>query len=193
LEWHSVDGDAFSEAAGEAATQCCYEETPMGREIVIDYYTDVLCVWAWIAQRRLDELDEKFADKIKWRYHYVDIFGDTVGKMTRQWSDRGMFEGFGRHVNDSAANYEHAPVNPDIWARVRPTTSASAHLFLKAVEQCHSSGESRDLALAIRESFFVNAVDISDQNTLLKIAAESGLDPAMITRQIEGGNRLSRR
>ena len=24
--------------------------------IVIDYYTDVLCVWAWIAQRRIDEL-----------------------------------------------------------------------------------------------------------------------------------------
>ena len=27
------------------------------REIAIDYYSDVLCVWAWIAQRRINELD----------------------------------------------------------------------------------------------------------------------------------------
>ena len=29
--------------------------------INIDYYTDVLCVWAWIAQPRLDELNRQWA------------------------------------------------------------------------------------------------------------------------------------
>jgi predicted DsbA family dithiol-disulfide isomerase len=163
----------------------------MEREIVIDYYTDVLCIWAWIAQRRIDELDERFGDRIAWRYHYVDIFGDTAGKMKRQWSERGLFEGFGQHVMEAASNYQDAPVNPDIWTRVRPTTSGNAHLFLKAVEQCYSAEESKALALVIREAFFVNAVDISDQKSLLKIAANSGLDQTEITRRIESGSPIA--
>ena len=30
---------------------------------LIDYYTDVLCVWAWIAQPRLDELQRQWGKK----------------------------------------------------------------------------------------------------------------------------------
>jgi predicted DsbA family dithiol-disulfide isomerase len=26
----------------------------MNQPLVVDYYTDILCVWAWIAQRRID-------------------------------------------------------------------------------------------------------------------------------------------
>ncbi len=163
----------------------------MEREIIIDYYTDVLCVWAWIAQRRIDELDEQFGDTIKWRYHYVDIFGDTAGKMTRQWSDRGSFEGFGQHVMDAASTYEHAPVNSDIWTQVRPTTSANAHLFLKAVEHSHSAETSKALALALREAFFVNAVDVSSHSALLKVAATNGLDEKEIAETLENGTAMA--
>ena len=43
-------------------------------DIVIDYYSDVLCVWAWIAQPRLAELEEQWGDKVVVNHHYVDIF-----------------------------------------------------------------------------------------------------------------------
>ena len=36
----------------------------MSSPLIIDYYTDVLCVWAWIAQRRVDELKEQWGDKV---------------------------------------------------------------------------------------------------------------------------------
>ena len=32
----------------------------MSGSITIDYYTDILCVWAWISQPRLNELNEKW-------------------------------------------------------------------------------------------------------------------------------------
>ena len=32
--------------------------------IHIDYYTDVLCVWAWIAQPRLEELNRQWAGRV---------------------------------------------------------------------------------------------------------------------------------
>lgn len=28
----------------------------MKKPLVIDYYSDILCVWAWRVQRRIDEL-----------------------------------------------------------------------------------------------------------------------------------------
>jgi predicted DsbA family dithiol-disulfide isomerase len=61
----------------------------MTQALVIDYYSDVLCVWAWIAQRRIDELNKKFGDKIQFSYYYVDIFGDVATKMETQWAAKG--------------------------------------------------------------------------------------------------------
>ena len=52
----------------------------MSKPVIIDYYTDVLCVWAWIAQRRIDELSAQFQQDIQLRYLYVDVFGNTQEK-----------------------------------------------------------------------------------------------------------------
>ncbi|MEZ0149255.1 MAG: DsbA family protein [Candidatus Reddybacter sp.] len=52
----------------------------MNKPLVIDYYSDILCVWAWIAQRRIDELKQTFGAALEFRYRYVDIFGDTQTK-----------------------------------------------------------------------------------------------------------------
>ena len=35
---------------------------PMNKLLIIDYYTDFLCLWGWIAQRRIDELN-RWANK----------------------------------------------------------------------------------------------------------------------------------
>ena len=48
---------------------------------VIDYYTDILCVWAWIAQPRLEELQRQWGQQIEVRHRYVDIFGDAHTKI----------------------------------------------------------------------------------------------------------------
>ena len=53
----------------------------MSSPLVVDYYSDILCVWAWIAQRRIDELHEQLGDKIELRYHYMDVFGDAINKV----------------------------------------------------------------------------------------------------------------
>lgn len=45
----------------------------MNKPLVIDYYSDILCVWAWIAQRRIDELKQGFGDALEFRYRYVDL------------------------------------------------------------------------------------------------------------------------
>ena len=55
----------------------------MSSPLIIDYYTDILCVWGWIAQRRNEELLKQFGNKIDISYHYIDVFGDAATKYLR--------------------------------------------------------------------------------------------------------------
>ncbi len=57
--------------------------------------------------------------------------------MNSQWKQQGSYQGFAKHVQESAAKFEDAPINSKVWTAVRPATSANAHLLLKAVELSH--------------------------------------------------------
>ena len=37
------------------------------KKIVIEYFTDVLCIWAYVAERRLEELIAAFGDEVEMR------------------------------------------------------------------------------------------------------------------------------
>jgi len=75
----------------------------MAEKLVINNYTDILCVWAWIAQRRTEELESVWGEKIDLQHQYVNVFGDAHTRIEGQWAGRGGFAGFGTHVVDSAA------------------------------------------------------------------------------------------
>lgn len=156
--------------------------------ITIDYYSDILCIWAWIAQRRIDELNTQFAGKIQWRFYYMDTFGDTERKIKQQWSERGNFDGFARHVSESAAPFENAQINPNLWIQTQPKTSANAHLLLKAVEISHGVKESVKLALLLRKAFFENANDIGNLEVLFGILAQAEFDGEKTKRAINNGS-----
>jgi len=164
----------------------------MNHKIVIDYYSDVLCIWAWVAQKRIDELNKNLAGKIEFRHHYMDIFGDCQDKMDSQWSDKGHFNGFFNHVLSSAEPYADVIVSNDIWSKVRPTTSANVHLILKAIELVYGQQISVNLAVSYREAFFVYAKDISDFDTLYKIAEQNDLEAYLLKEVINNGKAISK-
>ena len=159
--------------------------------IVIDYFTDVLCVWAWIAQPRLDKLHRQYGDNVKLRHRYVDIFGDSHSKIPRQWGETDGFEKFSNHVQQSAAPFEEATVNPDIWSIVRPRSSMQAHLILKAVELVAGDCAVETMALRIRHAFFCEARDIGDLSLLLQLAADEKLDHESLRNALQNGSAIA--
>jgi len=159
--------------------------------LVIDYYSDILCVWAWIAQRRIEELRQEWGERIELRHHYLDVFGDTATKMSQQWQDRGGYNGFGQHVIESAAPYENAVVNSEIWRDVRPATSANAHLILKAVQLACSPEESVAFALSLRRGFFIDNMDIGLLSVLMSLADGAGLEADRLNNYIENGQAMA--
>lgn len=163
----------------------------MSSPLQIDYYSDVLCIWAWIVQRRLEELEEQWGEKIQLRYHYLNLFGDTQTRIAQSWKDRGGFDGFGQHVLESAAPYDTAPVSPSIWKAVQPKTSAIAHLVLKAAELAYGILTAANLAIALRQSFFVETRDIGQLAIVLDVASEAGLDRQQLKELIDNGEAMA--
>lgn len=163
----------------------------MDKPLIIEYYTDVLCVWAWIAQRRIDELNEKLAGKITLQYYYLDVFGDVSTKMNTQWKQKGGYVGFAHHVQESVAIFEDAVINPKVWSEVRPYTSASAHLVLKAIEITCDKNKSIDMALKFRKAFFTDALDIGNLEVLFDVVRANGLSEDIIRASINDGSAIA--
>ena len=163
----------------------------MKQPLVIDYYTDVLCIWAWIAQCRVDELNRQLGDKIEIRYHYVDVFGDVPSKMGEQWEGKGHYEGYARHVRDAVQPFNEVELNTRAWSEVRPVTSGNVHLALKAVELVYGRQKSIEMDRMLREAFFVKALDIGDLTVVFSLLETQGLDIDLIRHNILKGDAMA--
>ena len=170
----------------------------------IAYYSDLLCVWAYVAQIRLDELKANFKEKIEITPYHVTLFGDTQKRMDSGWSDRGGYDGFSEHVLNVCSEFPHLEINPQVWKSCKPTTSGTAHLFLKAVDlleqdnQVNSPSEEdkhqllKKVEWAFRLAFFRDARDISDLNVLFDIADQFSIPAEDIQRYINNGTAMAK-
>ena len=170
----------------------------------IAYYSDVLCIWAYAGQRRIEELVRKFGDEISIDAHFCSVFPDAWGKIGDTWKTRGGFEGFNRHINEVARKFPHIDVHERLWLDTRPRTSASAHLFIKAVEIVEREGMgdesasqsyldrlSTRAAWEVRRAFFASARDISDWQVHKEIAARLGVDYGRIDEKIRSSEAVA--
>jgi predicted DsbA family dithiol-disulfide isomerase len=103
--------------------------------VEIKYFSDILCIWAYASQARVDAVKETFGDSVQIKHQFCSVFGDTARKITSTWKDKGGYEGFNSHLRQVAERFPHIEVHPDIWLTTRPLTSSSAHLFMNAVQQ----------------------------------------------------------
>lgn len=162
--------------------------------IRISYFSDVLCVWAYIAQIRLEELKATFEDKICIDYHFVPVFGVAREKLENRWRDRGGLKGYSDHVLEVAKKFNHITVHPQIWSQVTPVSSTSCHLFLHAIQLLETQGLIKSpsnafatATWALREAFFGKLANVADRKVQFDIAKELGLPIAKIKAQIDSG------
>jgi len=166
----------------------------------ISYFSDILCIWAYVTQVRLEQIVRDFADRIEIEAHYCSVFPDAWGKIESQWRAKDGFAGFNRHLLEVAKKFPHVVVHDGVWLDTRPRTSASAHLFLKAVEVLErEDGESRlylerssaQVAWALRRAFFEFNQDISDWQTHREIADRLGLDYDRVEAKIRNSEAMA--
>jgi predicted DsbA family dithiol-disulfide isomerase len=166
-------------------------------EVEVTYFSDVLCIWAYVSQARVDEVKKQFGDTVRIEHRFCSVFGNTARKITSNWNERGGYDGFNSHLQQVAKRFPHIDVHPDIWLNTRPATSVSAHLFMKAVQQwdrdsrmirTQSKGSIFDQVLwAFRCAFFRDCRDIARWDVQCQIAETFGVDIIAIEQFIHNG------
>lgn len=161
------------------------------KPINILYFSDVLCVWAYIAQIRLNELKTTFKDDIKIEHHFVPVFGVAIENLENKWRDKGGLEAYSHHVQEIAQKFNHITIHPDIWTKVKPASSTSCHLFLHGIKLLEIKGIVENVfekaIWAFREAFFTQLANISDRKVQFQIAEELKIPIASIQAQIDSG------
>ena len=102
----------------------------------VDYFSDVLCVWAFINEKRLEEVEQQLGKDLDIELHFLPNFASVHPKIEAGWKDKGGFEGYAEHVNEVADQFDIA-LHKDTWSSIRPTSSMMAHAHIKAVQSIH--------------------------------------------------------
>ena len=158
----------------------------MADKFTLTYYSDVLCVWAHIAQPRVDETEERYSDNVRIEYRFCSVFGDTAHTIGKGWSDKGGYAGFGRHLHDVVSNFDHINLHPEIWQRSQPASSTPAHLLLKAVQRVDEN-QCRAVLMKLRSDFFEQGLDISKWSVLENSLEAVGLSVNDVRDVIDSG------
>lgn len=156
--------------------------------IVADYFTDVLCVWAYAGQARIDELKRHFGTQVQINYRFLPLFGDVFGRMKREWGGKGGLGAYADHVQQLARDWDHVRVHSRVWRCNVPASSFGTHRFLKAVQLWghEVDPESESLVVgarsafesvlwSLRKAFFADTADVGRREVQDAIAAEHGL------------------
>ncbi|MFO0546778.1 MAG: DsbA family protein [Polyangiaceae bacterium] len=158
----------------------------------ITHFSDVLCIWAYVSERRMTELHEEFGDSVEVEYRFVGVFGVGRARLEARWKDKGGLAAYAEHVRGVARQFEHLRLSPEVWTKVAPTSSSPAHLLLAATRSLERSngapvGAAVALAASLRRAFFQDAIDISDSRVLLDLAKDAGLASSALEALITSG------
>ena len=177
-----------------ASAETTIREGKTAKVVDVMHFSDVLCVWAYVSEARINALKEKFGDLLRLNYRFCSVFGDAAGKIQSAWKDKDEYRGFNAHLRHVAKKFPHIELHPEIWLKTRPTSSASPHLFLKAIQQWDRSaplaGEAsmfEQVTSAFRHAFFRDCRDISRWNVQCEIARPFGVDIGTIETSVHSG------
>ena len=166
------------------------------KTVPIVYFSDVLCIWAYIAQPRVDLVKKTYSDQVRVEQKFCSVFGDTVGKISAAWKGKGDYEGFNAHLRHAAKAFPEISLCPDVWLKVRPATSNSAHLFLKAINLLErgggcETGSTEAITWALRQGFFVQGKDIARWDIQCEIGLQAGVEISRIEALIHDGSAFA--
>ena len=160
--------------------------------IQVSHFSDLLCVWAYVAQIRFDELQTEFAEQIDLQYHLFPVFGHAAKKIDRQWENRGGRFGYAKHVRHVVKQFGHVPLHEDIWVNDTPESSLPSHLYLSAIKllekrQQLPGGCFEQMAWAFRQAFFAECQNIAKTPVLNQLLEQHQLPVDGILQCIHQG------
>ena len=169
--------------------------------LTIDYYSDVLCIWAYSAKIKIDEIKKQFGDQVAINYLYTPLFVDMHAMLEKNWAEKGGLQGYNKMMHKLNGMFPYVEVHPEIGLKNLPHSSASCHQFLKAVSLLEERNEiqsdvpqntlQEQADWLIRLGYFKEAQDVSQLSTLMTIAEQLNLPRASLETLLNNGEAMA--
>jgi predicted DsbA family dithiol-disulfide isomerase len=166
----------------------------MTKKLAVSYFTDPLCVWALVAQAKLERLLSEMGAHVEVDYRIVPVFGSVPWRFEHgPWAKEGV-EGRIASTRRIAEQAGRTDVSGECW-RVMPASSWAPSAAIKAVFAL-PEGEGAQVGpsyqLALREAFFVREKNIARRDVQLEVAEGLGIPRAPIEARLDDGSAIAR-
>jgi len=165
-------------------------------QLHFEYWSDPLCVWAYVAQARLDAVLACHGDHLDVRYHVVPVFGSVPWRFREgSWSKAGV-AGRVAATAKVAARFGYAEVTGACWEGECPASSWAPGAAIKAVFAAEQHGEvaagsGAAFQWALRRAFFEQERNIAKRSEQLAVAERLEISRAALERRLDDGTALA--
>jgi predicted DsbA family dithiol-disulfide isomerase len=164
--------------------------------IEFSYWSDPLCIWAFVAQAKLDRVLVDLGAHLVVGYRIVPVFGSIHWRFTEgPWAKEGV-DGRVNATRVIAEGGGRVDVTGECWRKATPASSWAPAAAIKAVFAIEAraeipAGSGARYQGALRERFFVNEENIASRDVQLSVAEAHGLPRVPIERHLDDGSALA--
>ncbi len=166
----------------------------MPARLKFSYWSDPLCIWALVAQQKLDRVLADLGARVRVDYRIVPVFGSVPWRFAQgPWAKDGV-DGRVLTTRKIAEQAGRMDVSGECWRRAMPASSWAPAAAIKAVfasDDGHREDVGPTYQCALRERFFVGESNISLRSVQLEVAEELGLAREAIERRLDDGSALA--
>lgn len=170
----------------------------MSARLPVTYWSDPLCIWAYVAQDKLDRLMARYGHRLDLTCRVVPVFGSIEHRFTKgSWRKAGP-QGRAAATKDVAHRFGHTEVDGACWTQAGvPASSWAPGLAIEAVAIAEDAdhapeGSTAAYQQALRTAFFVDGANIALRDVQGQVANDVGLDWDLIAAALDDGRAMAR-
>ena len=136
--------------------------------MILAHVHDPMCSWCWAYRPVLTQLRLKLPAHIRWKNLLGGLAPDSSEPMSPEMQE--MVQGHWRKIQRELG----IEFNFDFWALCEPRRST--YLSCRAVLAATNQDKEEEMILAIQKAYYLRAMNPSEEDTLVKLAAELEMD-----------------
>lgn len=164
--------------------------------LAFEYWSDPLCIWAYVAQVKLDRLLNTHGPSLTVRYHIVPVFGSMPWRFSAgSWAAAGP-EGRREATERIARDQGFKGVTGETWTSDAPASSWAPGMAIKAVlsmedDEQAPAGSGALYQRALRAEFFEKNRNTARRKVQLDVATSLNLNIALLEQRLDDGTALA--
>ena len=132
------------------------------------YIHDPMCSWCWAYRPTLDKLRQQLPERVWWRNLLGGLAPDCLDPMPDE--TRQMVQGHWRRIQQELGT----DFNFEFWKICQPRRST--YIACRAVLAACVQEMEEAMILSIQKAYYLRAMNPSDEDTLVMLADELGMD-----------------